>query len=256
MSGAERALFYLNFIAEVILIGRLIQCRLHQTYRSLFLYWLVQALATLVILPVNIYTRPYLYMYLTAQTIFILMAVFVVQDLYRIALSEHPAVATFGRQSLLAAMILAALLALSGLTLDSTILPGHYPAIHRFATFERTMNFVALVFLLLIGGLLVWFPIKVRRNIVVYLSGFVLFSAARSFGILLINLLPQAATRLLSTIMLGLTLVSLLVWIIGIRPEGERVTATPGHRRDPETMQRLNRQLDAINTALARFVRH
>lgn len=256
MSGAERALFYLNFIAEVILLGRLIQCHLHQTYRSLFLYWLVQALTTLIILPVNIYSHLYLYMYWSAETIYTLMAVFVVQDLYRVALSQHPAVATFGRRSLLAAMVLAALLALSGLSLDSNIPSGHYPAIHRFATFERTMNFVVLVFLLLISGLLLWFPIKVRKNIVVYISGFVLYSASRSFGLLSVNLLPQEATRLMSTILLGLTFVSLLIWTVGIQPEGERATATSGHRRNPETMRRLSRQLDAINSALARFARH
>ena len=109
------------------------------------------------------------------------------------------------------------------------------------------MNFVILIFLLLISILLLWFPIKVRRNIVVYISGFVLFAASRSFGLLLSNLLPQEATVTVSTILLALTLVCLLIWIVGIRPEGERVTATPGYRRDPEAMQRLSRQLDAIN---------
>jgi hypothetical protein len=156
----------------------------------------------------------------------------------------------------LAAMAVAATVALSGITLDSAILAGQSPAVHRFATFERSMNFVILLFLLLISVLLLWFPIKVRRNIVVYISGFVLFSASRSVGLLLANLLPPSETRLVSTVLLGLTFVSLMIWIAGIRPEGELVTATPGYRRNPETMQRLSHQLDSINAALARFVRH
>jgi len=256
MSGVEQVLFYLNFVAELVLLWQLIQCGLYRTYRSLFLYWLIQALTTLAILPVPMRTYEYLYMYWAAQTIYILMAVYVVQDLYRIALSEHPAVASFGKRSMMASMAIAALVALSGITLDSTILPGHYVAIQRFATFERVMNFVILIFLLLISGLLLWFPIKVRRNIVVYISGFVLFHASRSFGVLLINLRPQEATRLISTVLLGLTLLCLLIWIVGIRPEGERVTATSGYHHDPEAMQRLQRQLDAINSALSRFVRN
>jgi hypothetical protein len=256
MSGAERALSYLNLIAQLVLLWRLVQCQFYRTYRSLFLYWLVQALTTLAILPVPMRTYLYLYMYWGIETITIVMAVFVVQELYRTALLEHPAVASFGRRGVLVAMALAAVVASSGITLDSTILPGHYAAIHRFATFERTMNFVILMFLLLISGFLLWFPIKVRRNIVVYISGFVLFSASRSFGLLLSNLLPQKATLTVSTILLGLTLLCLLIWIVGLRPEGERVTATPGYRRNPEAMQRLRRQLDAINTALARFVRN
>ena len=50
MFGVERALFYLNFIAEVALLCRLIQCKLFSIYKSLFLYWLVQAIGGLVLL--------------------------------------------------------------------------------------------------------------------------------------------------------------------------------------------------------------
>jgi hypothetical protein len=256
MFGVERALFYLNFIAELTLLGRLIQCRLYRIYGSLFLYWLVQALPSLALLSVGRQTRMYLYIYWGAQTVNIFMALYVVQDLFHIALAEHPAIASVGRRAVLVAMALAAFVALAGVALDVTILPGHYPAIQRFATFERSMNFVVLVFLLLISILLLWFPIKVRRNIVVYIFGFVLFAASRSFGLLLANLLPQAATLTVSTMLLALTLLCLLIWIIGIRPEGERATATPGYRRDPEAMQRLGRQLDTINATLARLVRN
>ena len=255
MLGAERVLFYLNFIAELALLSRLIRCKLHRTYKSLFLYWLVQTMGSVPLLLAGRGTWLYLYLYWGAQTLNIFMALYVVQDLFGIALSVHPAIASFGRRSVLAAMALAALAALAGITLDANVLPGHYRGIQRFLTFERTMNFVILVFLLLISILLLWFPIKMRRNIVVYISGFVLFACARSFGLLLLNLLPQEFAVPVSTVMLGLTLLCLLIWIVGIRPEGERATATPGYRRDPEAMQRLNRQLDAINATLARFVR-
>ena len=256
MSGAERALFYLNFIAQLVLLYRLLQTRLYRTYSSLFLYWLVQTLPSVALMAIPIHSHPYVYVYWGAQTINVFMAVFVVQDVFRIALREHPAVASFARRTVLAAMAAAAIVALSGITLDSAVLAGRSRAIHLFATFERSMNFVVLLFLLLISVLLLWFPIKVRRNIVVYISGFVLFSASRSFGLLLANLLPPSETRLVSTVLLGLTFVCLMIWITGIRPEGERVTATPGYRRNPETMQRLSHQLDSINAALTRFVRH
>jgi membrane-associated HD superfamily phosphohydrolase len=256
MFGVERALFYLNFIAELALLCRLIQCKLYRIYKSLFLYWLAQATGGLILLFAGRGTWLYLYIYWAAQTVNIFMALYVVQDLFHIALAEHPAIASFGRRIVLVAIALAALVALAGVTLDATIQRGQYAAIQRFSTFERSMNFVILIFLLLISILLLWFPIKVRRNLVVYISGFLLFAAARSFGLLLANLLPQGFTVLVSTILLALTLVCLLTWTMGIRPEGERVSATPGYRRDPEAMQRLERQLDAINAALGRFVRN
>lgn len=256
MSGTERALSYLNFAAVLVLLWRLIQGKIYRTYRSLFWYWLVQAVGTMALLRTPMYTYQYLYIYWAVQTITIVMAVFVVQDLYRITFLEHPAVAWFARRSMLVALAIAAAVALSGIRLDFTILPGQYPAIHRFATFERSMDFLILLFLLIVSALLLWFPIRVRRNIVVYISGFLLFSASRSCALLVSNLLPQSDTRLVSTVLLALTLTCLVIWITGLQPEGELVTATPGYRRNPETMQRLSHQLDSINAALARFVRH
>lgn len=255
MSVAERTLFYFNIIAELVLLWRLVHARLYRTYSPLFFYWMAQAVGSVALLAIPIASRRYAYGYWGAQTIYVLMAVFVVQDLYRIALLEHPAVASFARRTVLAAMAIAAAVALSGIRLDFTMLPGQYPDIHRFLTFERSMNFMTLLFLLIVSALLLWFPIRVRRNIVVYISGFVLFSASRSVGLLLYNLRPQDG-RLISTVLLGLTLMSLLIWIVGIEPEGELVIATPGYRRNPETMQRLSHQLDSINAALTRFVRH
>ena len=202
------------------------------------------------------YTYQYLYTYWAVQTLSIVLAVFVVQDLYRITFLEHPAVASFARRVVLLALAFAAAIALSGIRLDFTILPGQFPAIHRFATFERSMNFVILLFLLLISALLLWFPIRVRRNIVIYISGFLLFSASRSCALLLSNLLPQRDTRLVSTVLLALTLTCLVIWIAGLQPEGELITATLGYRRNAETMQRLSHQLDSINAALTRFARH
>jgi len=255
MFGAELAFFYLNVVAELGLLYRLIRCRLYGTYRSLFLYLLLQVVESIALLTAGQGTWLYVYIYWGAQSLNIFVALYVVQDLFHIALAEHPAIASFGRRSVLAAMVLAAGVALVGITLDATVLPGHYWGIQRFLTFERTMNFVILIFLLLISILLLWFPVEVRRNIVVYISGFLLFAASRSSGLLLLNLLPQPATVIVSTVMLALTLLCLLIWIVGIRPEGERTTAAPGSRRDPEAMRRLGRQLDSINATLARFVR-
>jgi hypothetical protein len=255
MSVAERTLFYLNIVAELVLLWRLVHAKLYRIYSPLLYYWTAQVVGSVALLAVPIASRLYAYGYWGAQTIYVFMAVFVVQDLYRMALLEHPAVASFARRTVVAAMAIAATIALSGIRLDFTMLPGQYPDIHRFLTFERSMNFLTLLFLLIVSGLLLWFPIRVRRNIMVYISGFVLFSASRSFGLLLYNLRPQDG-RLISTILLGLTLLCLLTWIVGIEPEGELVTATPGYRRNPETMERLSHQLDSINAALTRFVRH
>ncbi|MDP9115301.1 MAG: hypothetical protein M3O20_16680 [Acidobacteriota bacterium] len=216
----------------------------------------MQPIESLVLLTAGRQTWVYVYLYWGAQTLNIFLALYVVQDLFHIILAEHAAIASFGRRIMLGAMALAGGIAVAGITLDARVLPGHFHTVQRFATFERSMNSVILIFLLLISILLLWFPIKVRKNIAVYFAGFVLFAASRSFGLLLANLLPQSAVYTVSTVLLGLTLLCLLFWTMGIRPEGEDFTTTPGHRRDPQASERLSRKLDAINATLARVVRH
>jgi hypothetical protein len=255
MAALERVLWYLNFVATLVLLFRLACCKLAGIYRFLFLYWFAQATATLVMLPVPLTSNSYAYLYFGAQTVNVILAICVVQELNRLALASHPALAAFGRNSVLVVAAIGAVLAAFGVILDSKVLPGQYQAVHRFLTLERTMDFMVLMFLLLISGFMVWFPVKVRRNIVVYITGFVVFHASRSFGLLLTNLLPQADSKPLSIAMLAVSLACLLVWMIGLQREGEHVTTVTGHRWNPAAIGRLSEQLDAINAALVRFVR-
>ena len=113
MPGAERALFYLNFIAQLVLLYRLLHSKLYRTYFSLFLYWLVQAIPSVALMAIPFHSHRYAYVYWGAQTINLLMAVFVVQDLYRIALLEHPALASIARRSVVVALAIAAVVAVS-----------------------------------------------------------------------------------------------------------------------------------------------
>src|SRR5664279_5390144 len=115
MSGTERALSYLNFAAQIVLLWRLVHANIHRTYGFLFWYWVAQALGTMALLYSPINTYQYLYIYWATQTVTILLAIMVVQDLYRITFLEHPAVASFARRSVFAALAIAAAVALSGI---------------------------------------------------------------------------------------------------------------------------------------------
>jgi hypothetical protein len=255
MAGLERLLWYLNCIATIALLMRLIQCKLGRTYRSLFLYWLVQAVSNLLMLPIPLKSRLYAQLYYASQTVSLVLAIFVVLELYREALAPNSALAVFGRRSLLVLMGIAALMAAFGVMLDATIRPGQFPTDHWFLTLERTFSFMLLAFLLLISGFLLWFPVKVKRNVVVYMVGFVLFYSSRSVGLLLANLLPHTFYQPMSNILLGFSLMCLLLWLVGLRPEGEDVITVTGNAGHAPALARLSAQLNEINTALVRFVR-
>jgi hypothetical protein len=256
MAVLEQILWYLNFLATLGLLVRLVQCGLTRTYGSLFWYWLAQAAATPVMLLVPLKSSLYTKLYFTAEVISLVLAIWVVLELYREALVGHSALARFGRQSVITLMGVAAIMAGFAVTLDSKILPGQRPAIHRFLILERTVSLMIVGFLLLMSAFLLWFPVKIKRNVVVYIVGFVLFYSSRSVGILLVNLLPATALQLMSIIVLGCTLVCLLLWVIGLRKGGEDVITITGNPSHAEALSRLSGQLDEINTALARFARN
>ncbi len=256
MAGLERVLWYLNFIATLALLVRLIRWKLFRTYRFLFLYWLAQAVTTLVMFQIPFLSTLYANAYYTTQTLSLVLAICVVLELYREALARHPALADFGRGSVLVLMGAAAVLASFGVMLDSPILPGQSLIIHRFITLDRTLSLMVLVFLLLISGFLIWFPVKVKRNVMVYITGFVVFYSSRSIGLLLANLLPRADYQRMSVVLLGFSLLCLLLWVIGLRQEGEEETTVTGHAGNAPALARLSAQLDEINAALARFARH
>jgi len=256
MAGAERLLWYLSLITTLTLLLRLIHSRLWLTYRFLFLYWMVQAAANVAMLPIPLTSWLYGWMYYVNQTVSLILAICVVLELYREALARHPALADFGRGSVLVLMGAAAVLASFGVMLDSAILPGQSLNIHRFLTFDRTLSLMVLVVLLLISGFLLWFPVTVKRNVVVYIIGFVVFYSSRSIGLLLINLLPQADYQRMSVVLLGFSLLCLLLWVIGLRKEGEEETTVTGHAGHAPALARLSAQLDEINAALARFARN
>ncbi len=256
MAGLERALWYLNFVATLVVLARLVQCKLWRSYPCLFLYWTAQAIGTIVLFRVPLRSILYGRIYYGAQTISLILAIFVVLELYREALARHPALAGFGRRSVVLVIGAAALMAGLGVVLDFTILPGQSPSDHRFLMLERTVDLMILAFLLIISGFLLWFPVRVKRNVVVYITGFVAFYCSRSVGILLVNLLPPAVLQPMSIVLLAISLGCLILWLTGLRRESEDRTTVTGDPAHGAALERLSAQLDHINTAVARFARN
>jgi len=81
-------------------------------------------------IPLN--TNTYFYVYVAAQALALTLSVFVVQELYGVALAAHPGLSVFGRRSMLTILGIAALCALAGVGVDLTTLPGQYWGLNRF----------------------------------------------------------------------------------------------------------------------------
>jgi len=255
VQGFTQGMVYLNLAAVLVLLVRLFALGLFRIYRSLFFYLLTYTLQFFATAIFPITSAAYSYSYMVGESANVALSMLVVLELYRLALAGQPALAGFGRKTVAYAMALAAVVAAGGVMLDTIVPPGQSRFTHHFFTAERTLDFAILIFLLLISAFLIWFPVKVRRNIVLYIAGFAVFYLSRSFGLLMINLLPPASLSVVNNVFTVVSFSCLIAWLLGLRRESEDTTTTVGHRWNPAAMERLSGQLDAINATLVRFGR-
>src|SRR6266436_2634127 len=184
----EQAIWYLGMAATAALMVCLWLNGLFRIYRRLFLYMSIDLLHSILALLLQSNPNVYARVYFTFRTLTIVVAVFVVSELYSLVLADHPALAAFGQKVVAGILALAGVIAVSGLVMDYSTTPVRYPILKGFRVFERTMDAWIAIFLLLIACFMVWFPVRMKRNVALYIGGFVAWYLARSSMLLFINL--------------------------------------------------------------------
>jgi hypothetical protein len=116
---------------------------------------------------------------------------------------------------------------------------------------ETTVAKMLLVFLLLLVAFLVYYPVPLRRNLLIYTFGFTVALATVSLGILLRNLDP-AKVLMASALRMAAYSVTLLTWLVSFRRSWETEVASSPVPYSEEHGRRLLGQLDAMNSYLER----
>jgi len=152
-------------------------------------------------------------------------------------------------------MMLAALaLGSAGLLLEPARSTHQEILPHYFNTFEGALDSVVALFLIGATLFLLWFPVRVPRNVVMVMAGVVVYMVSHWAMLLLLNLYPRAIHQVF-TVPLGIYLLCLIFWIFSVQRSGESVTTVTGHRWKPEETERLLGQLDTINARLQQLAR-
>lgn len=254
MAQYLRVAVYLDLAAIWLLIITLARNKLYLSYRFLFAYLLVDGCGTAAGLFLHNGTTFYFLLYVSSQALKIVLAIFVVLELYQIVLADHPAISRFGRDVVLYVLGAAAVVAGCAIAFDASVPPGRSIFLQRFNSFERTMDLWMLLFLLMIAAFMTWFPVRLARNSFLYMAGFVLYFSTRSVGLLITNLAPRLIGWM-DSIMLVVAILCLMTWTFALRRKDDETTVVIGHRWNPEAMDRLTGQLSAINDRLVRLSR-
>jgi hypothetical protein len=253
---AEQAMWYVNMAAAAVLLVRLCTQGLVAGYPFLFAYLFADTLETLVLSAFA--HRPHIRteIYFVGQTVKVALAIFVVLELYELALAQQPALARFGRRMLGYLFSVAAGFGLVNLLLEFEGADRKRGAfLVNFLRAERSVDLVAFIVLILIAGFLLWFPVRARRNVAVWLGGFLLYSFSRWTGLLLTNRYPQF-THELYVVMQAASLACLVGWSLLLKRAGEKEIVVTGHTWDHAQAERLTVQIDAINSRLVRMARY
>jgi len=253
----ERGVWCLTIVLTSAVLVKLWTTGLVRIYKLLFCYLAFDFLSSVVGLFIPYLSKAYGNYYFSTQTLRIIIAAFMLVEIYSLALERQPALARFGRSIVGYILAAAAVIPVIVLLTDRSASAGTHPYIRGFFWLEQTMGATMAIFLILISVFLAWFPVRMRRNVIVYIGGFIVWSLSRSATVHLINqrFNNQHLTQATNIAQMCVALGCLCLWMFGLKREGEARTAVVGHLWNRAEADRLTEQLDTINDSLARLRR-
>jgi hypothetical protein len=248
----QQILLVIEIAALGILCLRLWLAGLYRVYVYFFGYLVLELLQTLIPVLVPLDSRLYRDLYVASQALLTVFYALVVLELYSKVLRDLAGIASVARRYIKVTLVLSIMIALLPLSLESTqaSLAGY------FLFFERTVMLSLVVFVLLVSAFLVYYPVPLGRNVIVYLMGYAVYFVTRATVAIVANLDYNWArsiwTRPLSSVAMAISVLCLLFWITALSREGENKRVVVGHQWNPADEHRLRAQLDAINASLLR----
>src|SRR5271168_1661078 len=150
-------------------LAKLVWGGLAGTYKLFFCYLAADFLSSIGALTIPYISSLYGYVYVASQTLKIVLGAFVLLEIYGLALDGTPALAKFGRTTLGYILGGAALVPVVAVLLDHAT--SRHPYLRGFFLFEQTMDGTMALFLIIISIFMAWFPLRLRRNVIVYIGG-------------------------------------------------------------------------------------
>jgi hypothetical protein len=259
----EQLVWYFSCLGFALLLVRLYAGKLAGTYKYLAVFAGAQLLQNLVLLwCYHMMRRQYGFVYTLSSAIVWITYILIVLELYNLAWQRYEGIATFSRKLLKFLLIIAIVGALISLMPDTKAMDQEMLKwVRQLATVslvERGIVGSLVIFLVMIAGLLMWFPVQITRNAATHTILCCVFFLGIDASLFVrdISGLTRQNTRLASTVMLGVATICLFLWSILLKEQHEslQVVTGPGFR-SPQGVDQASQQLEAINAALMRVTR-
>jgi len=251
----------INIVLGLILIIRFLVLGLERVYRIFCLFLVVQFLGDLIAFLASIepkYFPDYRLIWMISRAVVWLFTLWTVYALLEAVLSSLPGILRFSRKLLNSAFILSIIVGLlsarpeysiSGLSGESDPVAQ---ALGVAIVLDRVVCTIALLVLVSILGFVVWFPVEISRNLIVFTTGFLVYFAAKSALLLTRSFWSHESLRLISNLIMFISSACFAYWAVFINRAGAAVAVKIGHSWRRHEQDRLIGQLEAVNAALLR----
>jgi hypothetical protein len=251
----------INVALCLALIVRLLVLRLHRVYRIFCLFLFAELLGSLfaflnLLMPE--WLPDYRIIWIVADSVIWICTLWTVYALLGAILTNLPGILGFSRKLLNGAFISAGILAMLTAQPEYSLSgAAAFPdpiarGVGLVFVLDRVLSTVALLVLVCILGFLLWFPVEVSKNLIVFSTGFLVYFAAKTALLLTTSVWSHESLRLVSNLMMIISGACFAYWAIFITHQGETVPVRIGHSWHIREQERLIGQLEAINAALLR----
>ncbi len=254
--------FILTNLLSIVLIFRLVSLRLHKVYKVFCIFLLFQVLTSSLVL-VEKFTSldrliDYRVTWLCVQVGVWALWIWMVYALLHAILENLPGILKASNRALNIVFPLAIGIAVISAAPEYVASgAGKITAPLDFLVTlaliaERAVSTVALLTILLMLVFILWFPVRMPRNLAGFSIGFVLYFSAKTSLLLLRSFWAHGNFAMLDD---GVTVIlcsCLVYWIIFINSSGEHRPVTLGHSWQTAKRNKLIGDLEALNASLAR----
>jgi hypothetical protein len=246
----QQLLLVLQTAVLLALCVHIWRARLRQTYVYFFAY-LCMAVLQSVLLAFTPYDRSvYVYMWLATEGLIVCFYAMIVLELYGIVLRNLTGLASVSRRYL--RITLATAILISVVLLNFQRSPASVTG--QFLTFERTVVCSLLIFVFFLTLFLVYYPVPLNRNVIVYAMGYAVYFLTKAAALWARNV-GNRWSRPIDTLLITVSTGCLIFWLFALNRQGELKTSVIGHKWRPGDEERLLSQLKELNASVGRAAR-
>lgn len=246
----EDILWYLGLALKAALLWRLFSTGLAGKYKSFVFCIALQLARTAFLMTFDVSSTGYGVAYAASLPLLLAAYVMVGLDIYAKVFESYRGISVLGRGTMIAALAVSTLLSVIAVLPSIRFDAEFYPLLRMILLLESAVGATVLFFLVAIAMFLLWYPIELRRILLLYAFGFCLFFMASWAAIYLRNSDPSGLQVAASIARMVVYDGCLLMWTIGFRTSWELESAAPAIPHSQEHQRRLLAQLRALNDAM------